>query len=105
MALFLNFPVLKYPGVKKFLGVPEIPVTKPTTAPQPAFSALEALKRAMAVKAESPAVPLESGKLPDQRISSTSVLSQRIKSLEKQAKGRKKNKKRWGKKYVVRTAF
>lgn len=94
MALFLNFPVLKYPGVKKFLGVPEIPVTKPTTAPQPAFSALEALKRAMAAKAESTAVPLESGKVPDQRISSTSVLSQRIKSLEKQAKGRKKNKKR-----------
>lgn len=86
--------VLKYPGVKKFLGVPEIPVTKPTTAPQPAFSALEALKRAMAAKAESTAVPLESGKVPDQRISSTSVLSQRIKSLEKQAKGRKKNKKR-----------
>ncbi|KAM3711870.1 hypothetical protein ACB098_01G141500 [Castanea mollissima] len=86
--------VLKYPGVKKFLGVPEIPVTKPTTAPQPAFSALEALKRAMAVKAESTTVPLESGKLPDQRISSASVLSQRIKSLEKQAKGRKKNKKR-----------
>ncbi|KAF3949675.1 hypothetical protein CMV_024485 [Castanea mollissima] len=87
--------VLKYPGVKKFLGVPEIPVTKPTTAPQPAFSALEALKRAMAVKAESTTVPLESGKLPDQRISSASVLSQRIKSLEKQAKGRKKNKKRY----------
>jgi YidC/Oxa1 family membrane protein insertase len=92
--LFLTFPVLKYPGVKKVLGIPEFPVQPPSTTPQPALSVFSALKRATGVIEQPTSVPLESGKLPDQRISSSSVISQRIKRLEKQVKGRKKNKKR-----------
>lgn len=86
--------VLKYPGVKKVLGIPEFPVQPPSTTPQPALSVFSALKRATGVIEQPTSVPLESGKLPDQRISSSSVISQRIKRLEKQVKGRKKNKKR-----------
>jgi YidC/Oxa1 family membrane protein insertase len=90
----LNFAVLKCRGVKKFLGVPEIPVAQPTSAPQPAFSAFSALKLPTMVKQEPTSVPSESVKLPDRRISPSSNISQRLRSLEKQVKGRKKNKKR-----------
>lgn len=97
--------MLKCRGVKKFLGVPEIPVAQPTSAPQPAFSAFSALKLPTMVKQEPTAVPSESVKLPtavpsdsvklpDRRISPSSNISQRLRSLEKQVKGRKKNKKR-----------
>ncbi|KAB1216046.1 Mitochondrial inner membrane protein OXA1 [Morella rubra] len=86
--------VLKNPGVKKSLGIPEIPVAQPAATPQPAFSVFSALKRPTLIKQESNSVPPESAKLPDQRISSSSVISQRLRSLEKQVKARKKNKKR-----------
>lgn len=86
--------VLKCHGVKKFLGIPEIPVAQPTSAPQPSFSAFSALKLPTMVKQEPTAVPTESVKLPDRKISSASNISQRLRSLEKQVKGRKKNKKR-----------
>ncbi|XP_050229638.1 mitochondrial inner membrane protein OXA1 [Mercurialis annua] len=88
--------VIKYPGVKKYLGVPEIPVAPPSTTPQTPFSLSAVLKQALASK-QIPATssPVESqSKGSNQRITSTSVLSQKIKSLEKQVKGRKKNKKR-----------
>ncbi|XP_040987233.1 mitochondrial inner membrane protein OXA1-like isoform X3 [Juglans microcarpa x Juglans regia] len=85
---------LKNPGVKKFLGVPEMPVAQPPTAPQPAFSAFSALQRPTVVKQEPTPIPPESVKRPDQRISSSSLISQRLRSLEKQVKGRKKTKKR-----------
>ncbi|KAL6979461.1 hypothetical protein U1Q18_021124 [Sarracenia purpurea var. burkii] len=88
--------VLKAPGVKKFLGVPEIPVAPPppTTAEKPAFSFFETLKKfaeaqrvnSSRIEAPKPAV--------GPRISSSSAISQKLKSLEKQVKGRKKNKKR-----------
>ncbi|KAF5460552.1 hypothetical protein F2P56_020416 [Juglans regia] len=86
--------VLKSPGVKKFLGIPEIPLAHPTTAPQPAFSAFSALQRSTVVKQEPTPVLPESVKRSDQTTSSSSVISQRLRSLEKQVKGRKKNKKR-----------
>ncbi|GMN52959.1 hypothetical protein TIFTF001_022103 [Ficus carica] len=85
---------LKKPGVKKFLGIPEIPVTQPTTAQQPSFQSLfSGLKQSTAaVTQENTLSPAQSSKLTDRRISSSSVISQRLKSLEKQVKGRKRNK-------------
>ncbi|PON41967.1 Membrane insertase [Trema orientale] len=94
----MSFPktlaAIKNPGVKRFLGIPEIPVTQPSTGQQsnqPTFASLfSTLKQSAAVTQE----PAESSKLADRRISSSSVISQRLRSLEKQVKGRKKNKKR-----------
>ena len=89
--------VLKAPGVKKFLGVPEITVAPPaSTSEKPSLSFLETLKKFAAAQqaASSPGEP--SKPAADQRIPSSSVISQRLRSLEKQVKGRKKNKKRWG---------
>ncbi|KAL5744134.1 hypothetical protein ACOSQ2_027250 [Xanthoceras sorbifolium] len=88
---------LKVPGLKKALGVPQIPVAPPTTSPQPSFSLFSAIKQvseAKAARQASASLPAEPSKGTDQRISSSSVLSQRLRSLEKQVKGRKKNKKR-----------
>ncbi|KAJ6426462.1 hypothetical protein OIU84_022126 [Salix udensis] len=65
---------LKSPGVKNFLGVPEIPAA-PATRQETA----------------SPLPSEPSSKPGVQRISPASVLSQRLRSLEKQVKGRKKN--------------
>lgn len=84
---------LKAPGVKKFLGLPEIPVAPASTTPPSSFDLLEALKQQVAARQE-PASPLPvepSSKPGVQRISPASVLSQRLRSLEKQVKGRKKN--------------
>ncbi|KDP45027.1 hypothetical protein JCGZ_01527 [Jatropha curcas] len=89
--------VLKVPGVKKTLGIPKIPVPPAGTASQSSFSLSSAIKQALAAKqqvATSSPVESSSKMISDQRISSSSVISQRIKSLEKQVKGRKKNKKR-----------
>lgn len=88
--------VLKVPGVKKFLGVPQIPVgpPPPTTEEKPAFSFFETLKKfAEAQKVNSSAIEASKTTV-NPRISSSSVTSQRLRSLEKQVKGRKKNKKR-----------
>ncbi|KAI3453818.1 hypothetical protein Pfo_010481 [Paulownia fortunei] len=88
--------VLKKPEVKKFLGVPIIPVTPPSTDQKPGFSFFETLKKfADAQQQQSLSSPTEASSKPaNQRISSSAVLSQRIKSLEKEVKGRKKGKKR-----------
>ncbi|KAL3844480.1 hypothetical protein ACJIZ3_001883 [Penstemon smallii] len=99
--------VIRRPAVKKFLGVPIIPVTPPTstTNQTPKFSFFEALKKYAAAQQHqslsSPSKqqslsspPEESPKPGNQRIASSSVLSQRIKSLEKEVKGRKKGKKK-----------
>lgn len=89
-----NCTALKVPGVKKTLGIPEIPVTDPTSAPQSPFSIFPALKQATsATNDESSAVVRdEPSKHSNTKISSSSVISQRLRSLEKQVKGRKKNK-------------
>lgn len=93
--------VLKIPGFKKALGVPEIPVPPPGTSQQntPGFSLLEALKQATA--ASRPKNPASVSAAADQAkpiegkaASSSAVLSQRLKSLERQVKQKKKNKKR-----------
>lgn len=95
--------VLKAPGVKKFLGVPEIPVAPPatTTADKPALSFFESIKKYAAAQkylAEQQAASQTrvdvSTPAADQKTSSSALINQRLKSLEKQVKGRKKNKKR-----------
>ncbi|KAA8520947.1 hypothetical protein F0562_011620 [Nyssa sinensis] len=90
--------VIKRPGVKKLLGVPIITVAPPTSPPKPALSFFESLKQYSAEiqkATQRPASsPVEGPKLPDHRISSSSVYNQRLRKLEKEVKGRKKNKKR-----------
>lgn len=107
--LFIFFPtvifypclislVIKRPGVKDFLGVPKIPVAPPSTLPQqPAFSFFDAIKKYAAAQQQLPkpaSSPVVAPKPTHQRITSSSVISQRLKSLEKEVKGRKKGKKR-----------
>ncbi|KAL0458095.1 UNVERIFIED_CONTAM: Mitochondrial inner membrane protein OXA1 [Sesamum latifolium] len=88
---------LKKPEVKKFLGLPILPKAPPPTVQKPAFSFFDALKKYTAAQQQQPvSSSTEASPKPtaNQRIPSSSVLSQRIKSLEKEVKGRKKGKKR-----------
>lgn len=90
----MNILVLKKPGVKKFLGVPEVPVKPPATTPHPAFSVLSALKQPTPMT-EEPLLGLRApSKLADRKVSSSTALSQRLRGLEKEVKGRKKSKNR-----------
>ncbi|PRQ17431.1 putative membrane insertase OXA1/ALB3/YidC, membrane insertase YidC/Oxa1 [Rosa chinensis] len=87
--------VIKNPFVKKTLGLPQLP----TPAPQPqgsqqsAFSLFSQMKQ-LAAAPEPASSTVQPAKIQDRRTSSTSDLSQRIKSLEKKVKGKKRNKKR-----------
>ncbi|MED6171465.1 hypothetical protein PIB30_040984 [Stylosanthes scabra] len=87
---------LKVPGVKKTLGIPEIVAETPTTAPeaQSPFNVFPALKKSTSEATEPRTSPAEPSNHSNKKISSSAVLSQRLKSLEKQVKGRKKNLKR-----------
>jgi len=92
-SLISKFTALKVPGVKKTLGIPEIPVADPTSAPQSPFSIFPALKQATsATNGTSSVIRDEPSKHSNTKISSSSVISQRLRSLEKQVNGRKKNK-------------
>ncbi|XP_021754351.1 mitochondrial inner membrane protein OXA1-like [Chenopodium quinoa] len=90
--------VLKIPGVKKSLGVPDIPVPPPGTEQKTSgFSLLEALKQATAppkAPAALPAAADQAKPIDEKTSSSSAVLSQRLKSLERKVKQKKKNKKR-----------
>lgn len=92
--------VLKFPGVKKALGVPEIPVAPPTTDKQQnsqsGLSFFQTLKQ-VSVAAQNEAVARVAApttKSAESKASSSTVLSQRLRSLERQVKQKKKNKKR-----------
>ncbi|KAF5197740.1 Mitochondrial inner membrane protein oxa1 [Thalictrum thalictroides] len=80
--------VIKRPKVKQFLNIPLIPEAHTTTT-QPALSTFPT------VTASKPVVQEPSSPSPtDHSISSSSVINQRIRTLEKQVKGiKKKNKK------------
>ncbi|KAJ6758934.1 MITOCHONDRIAL INNER MEMBRANE PROTEIN OXA1-RELATED [Salix koriyanagi] len=89
--------VLKSPGVKEFLGVPKVPVAPPSTAAKSSsfdlFSAIKQLSTAR--KEPTPSLPVEPPMLFEhKKSSSSSVITKRIRSLEKEVKGKKKNKKR-----------
>lgn len=100
--------VIKSHAVKKALGIPIIRYSPPTSTEQkPALPFFETLKKYAAAQqhiaakqsaaSQQPALsspPVEESRPTSQRISASSVLSQRVKSLEKEVKGRKKNKKR-----------
>ncbi|KAK6158402.1 hypothetical protein DH2020_005716 [Rehmannia glutinosa] len=91
--------MIKKPKVKKFFGIPSIPVpppVTPSTDQKPGFSFFEALKKyAAAQQQQSLSSSAEASSKPtNQRIAPSSALNQRIKSLEKEVKGRKKGKKR-----------
>lgn len=102
------YSVIKRPAVKKYLNIPIItapPVTSASNSPKMGF--FENLKKFSEAQAKSAALqqpPVGQASLPStaeattkpasQRISSSSVLSQRIKTLEREVKGRKKGKKR-----------
>lgn len=87
--------VIKRPGVKKLLKLPEYTPPPPSTK-QPAFDMFSEFKKM--VSASKPSTTLITDKYSsdksDRKISPSSVVSQRIRTLEKQVKGRKKNKKR-----------
>ncbi|KAK9094151.1 hypothetical protein Scep_025620 [Stephania cephalantha] len=85
--------VIKRPQVKKYLNLPEFPVMPATSSPPPAFSLFTKLKESVQATTKEPSPsPPEPAKIADRRIPSSSVISQRLRSLEKQVKGRKKNR-------------
>ncbi|XP_028241510.1 mitochondrial inner membrane protein OXA1-like isoform X2 [Glycine soja] len=83
--------VLKFPGVKKALRIPIIPQAAPTSGPQSPFSIFPALKQATSATNGPNSMPVEPSKHPKKKTSSSDV-NQRLRRLEKQVKGRKKNK-------------
>ncbi|KAF5186073.1 mitochondrial inner membrane protein OXA1-like [Thalictrum thalictroides] len=88
--------VLKRPDVKKYLNLPAFPATasSKTTAPKPAFDLISAFKQFKQAAKEPTPLITDSSTHSDRKVSPSSVMSQRLKTLEKQVKGRKKNKRR-----------
>ncbi|XP_071705319.1 mitochondrial inner membrane protein OXA1-like [Rutidosis leptorrhynchoides] len=87
--------IIKRPGVKKLLNIPIIvpPPPSPAGESKPAFSFFEGMKKYAAAKAmQQRQLEAPTPTTTNQRVSKTSVLSNRIRILEKNAKGRKKNK-------------
>ncbi|XP_045820950.1 mitochondrial inner membrane protein OXA1 [Trifolium pratense] len=87
--------VLKVPGVKKKLGIPDLPPPEPSSSQKAPFSIFEAIKKAASVARQS-SMPVESSNQSNKKLpspSSSAVISQRLRSLEKKVKGRKKSKK------------
>ncbi|MBA0863233.1 hypothetical protein Goshw_018467, partial [Gossypium schwendimanii] len=84
----MSFP--KAPGVKKALGVPEIPKQPVVTAPRPSidlYTALkQTLKQAKTASQQSTSLPIEPTKVTNQitSSSSSSTINQRLRNLEKQ---------------------
>ncbi|MBA0652083.1 hypothetical protein Goklo_019366 [Gossypium klotzschianum] len=89
--------VLKAPRVKKALGIPEIPDQPAATASRPSIDLYSALKQtlqqARTAAEESASVSAAPTKVLN-RSTPSSAVNQRIKHLEKQVKGKNKNKKR-----------
>ncbi|XP_050385965.1 mitochondrial inner membrane protein OXA1-like [Argentina anserina] len=80
---------IKTPKVKQLLNLPEIP-KPPPAASQPPFPLFEAVKKDITIESE-PSLPTETSKKDsDRSISSSSILKQRLKSLEKHVNGKKK---------------
>lgn len=86
--------VIKRPNVKRYLNLPEFPASSTPATKQPAFDLFSAFKKFN--QASKSSTPMISGPSDhsDRKIPSSSVISQRLRTLEKQVKGKKKNKKR-----------
>lgn len=92
------FSVIRNQSVKNFLGVPIIPVQPPSKNQKPALPFFEMLKKFAAAQQQPLPLPIEASKSTTQKMPSSLVLNQRLKSIEKEVKGRKKGKKslkRW----------
>lgn len=96
--------VLKAPGVKKALNIPDMPVPPPNSNEKP-FDLFSAIKNAknMFNQAETAAsaqasaslpVQSQSPKAPDQKIPPYLLTSQRLRTLQKQNKKKNKNKRK-----------
>ncbi|XP_008799548.2 mitochondrial inner membrane protein OXA1-like, partial [Phoenix dactylifera] len=85
--------VIKRPPVRRYLNLPDI-VPQPNPAPQPSFSFFGESKAVAPAASPLPAKESERPNPPERRISSSAVISQRIRNLEKTVKGRSKPKKR-----------
>ncbi|TYG42763.1 hypothetical protein ES288_D12G283800v1 [Gossypium darwinii] len=72
--------VLKVPGVKKALGVPEIPKQPVVTAPRPSIDLYTALKQAKTASQQSTSLPIEPTEVANQITSFSSRPS--IRGLE-----------------------
>ncbi|OVA01956.1 Membrane insertase OXA1/ALB3/YidC [Macleaya cordata] len=83
--------VIKRPEVKKYLNIPVIPMP-PTTGPKPAFSLFSTSKPSEPASNEPSSLPPTPSEVSAQRISSSSVLSQRIRTLEEQVKAKNSTK-------------
>ncbi|KAF8112639.1 hypothetical protein N665_0063s0122 [Sinapis alba] len=81
--------VIKRPQVKKMLKIPELPPTPP--GQQPSFDLFAALKKMKAMTQDNTQNETQSPLPVNPRISSLSPVSKRLKALESQVKGRKKN--------------
>ncbi|EPS73660.1 hypothetical protein M569_01093 [Genlisea aurea] len=89
--------VMKKPEVKKLLGLPDMPPPPPATATQ-SFSFFDAVKKYMAAQQQQeasqfsspPPPPPEEEEPRKASISASSVLRQRIRSLERELKGKNK---------------
>lgn len=90
--------VIKRPKVKKFLGIPDMPVP-PQTDKNSGFSFFEAIKKYSAAQQKqllaSSSPPSENtSNLTNHKIPSIPVLDRRMTILEKEVRGRKKGRKR-----------
>ncbi|KAJ6820248.1 putative mitochondrial inner membrane protein OXA1-like [Iris pallida] len=85
--------IIRRPPVRKFLNLPEI-VPQPTPASQPNFSFFGGSKLLSSLASPIAAKLSEPSKSPDQKVSSSAVISQRIRNLEKTVKARSKPKRR-----------
>ncbi|KAL0686203.1 hypothetical protein Bca4012_053051 [Brassica carinata] len=82
--------VIKRPRVKKLLKIPELP--PPPPGQQPSFDLFAALKKMKAMTQDRTQNETESpSPVVNPRLSSLSPVSKRLKALESQVKGRKKN--------------
>ncbi|KAL1203843.1 Mitochondrial inner membrane protein OXA1 [Cardamine amara subsp. amara] len=83
--------VIKRPQVKKFLRIPDLP--PPPPGQQPSFDLFSALKKLKAMTQDPTQNQTQPASTVNPRISSTSLspVSKRLKALENQVKGRKKN--------------
>ncbi|CAA2996829.1 mitochondrial inner membrane protein OXA1-like isoform X2 [Olea europaea var. sylvestris] len=85
--------IIRNQSVKNFLGVPIIPVQPPSKNQKPALPFFEMLKKFAAAQQQPLPLPIEASKSTTQKMPSSLVLNQRLKSIEKEVKGRKKGKK------------
>uniref|UniRef100_A0A1D1ZDJ3 Mitochondrial inner membrane protein OXA1-like n=1 Tax=Anthurium amnicola TaxID=1678845 RepID=A0A1D1ZDJ3_9ARAE len=85
--------VLKRPPVRKFLNLPEF-VPQDATATRPSFPFFGGSKQMTPTVLPSSPMPPQQSQSPERRVSSSSVISQRIRNLERTVKNRNKPKKR-----------